>query len=111
MIWLSAIAGYSSAGKVYYHGVGCPYCHNTGFKSQIGVFEFLEITPYLSEMLRLKDTAEFSHAAKESTYFRPLVLNGLDLVDQATTTISEVIRIMGEGMIDTMPPVEKKGDC
>jgi len=103
MIWLQAVPHYVSEGKNYYRGRGCTYCHNTGYKGQIGIFELMEITPYLAELLRLKDTAEFNHAAKTSSGFRPLVLNALDLVDQEITTVSEVIRIMGEGLMESLP--------
>lgn len=102
-MWLSAVPHYSITEKVFYTGLGCTYCHNTGYRGQIGIFELLELTPYLAEMLRLKDTAEFSHAAKNTPHFRPLILGGLDLVDQGVTTIREMIRILGENLIDTAP--------
>jgi MSHA biogenesis protein MshE len=101
LIWLNTVPNYSPVGKIFYTGLGCTYCHNTGYKGQIGVFEFLEMTPYLAEMLRLKDTAEFNRAARHSPHFRPLILNGLDMVDQGITTISEMIRILGETLMDT----------
>ncbi len=100
-VWLDTVPHYSHEGKVYYKGQGCTYCHNTGYKGQIGVFELLEITPYLAEMLRLKDTAEFNHAARRSPHFKPLILSGLDFVDEGVTTISEMIRIMGENLVTT----------
>ncbi len=99
LVWLEAVQSYSSKDKVYYEGHGCTYCHNTGFKGQIGVFELLEISPYLAELLRLKDTAEFNRAAQSSAHFRPLLLSGLDLVDQGMTTLSELVRIMGENLV------------
>lgn len=102
LMWMSAVPNYSTEGKVFYTGLGCTYCHNTGYKGQMGVFEFLELTPYLAEMLRLRDTAEFNRAAKNTPHFRPLILNGMDLVDQGITTISEMIRIMGETLVDTI---------
>lgn len=107
--WLTSVPHYSHEGKVYYRGLGCTYCHNTGYKGQMGVFELLEITPYLAEMLRLKDTAEFNHAARLSPNFRPLILSGMDMVDEGVTTIAEMIRIMGENLVTTLAyqtPVE-----
>jgi len=107
--WLSAINGYDYTDLIFKQGIGCPYCHNTGYKGQMGVFEFLEITPYLSEALRLDDTAEFRRAAREDKEFKPLVLSGLDLVGRGITTISEVMRVSGEGTIDI--PSEVKSDA
>ncbi len=111
LLWLSSVANYSHKEKVYYLGPGCTYCHNTGYKGQIGLFELLEITPYLAEMLRLNDTAGFNHAAEKSPHFRPLILSGLDLVDQGVTTISEMIRIMGEGAMIAPAPLKVKTDA
>jgi MSHA biogenesis protein MshE len=104
LVWLGSVPGYTYTDKVYYNGLGCTYCHNTGYKGQIGVFELLELTPYLSEMLRLRETSEFNRAAKIAPHFRPLILSGLDLVDQGATTISEMIRIMGENLVMSLAP-------
>lgn len=112
IVWLDTVRQYSREGKTYYAGHGCTYCHNTGYKGQIGVFELLEITPYLSELLRIKDTAEFNRAAQHSPHFRPLILSGLDLVDQGTTTIGEMIRIMGENLVaEYVAPMRETTDA
>ncbi|HLF66368.1 MAG TPA: MSHA biogenesis protein MshE, partial [Gammaproteobacteria bacterium] len=100
-MWLSSIPHFNFKKKTFYQGKGCPYCHNTGYRGQTGVFELLEISPPLAEMIRVKDTASFYRCVLTDPQFRPLVLNGLDLVEHGVTTLSELIRIMGEGMLDT----------
>lgn len=86
-------------------GIGCTYCHNTGYKGQIGVFELLEIDEELADALRRNNTAQFTHHAQHQKGFRSLTLNAFDLVLEGVTTISEVIRISGESLIQ---PVETR---
>ncbi|MCD4818138.1 MAG: GspE/PulE family protein [Candidatus Cloacimonetes bacterium] len=35
----------------YYHGKGCEACNNTGYRGRIGVFEILQITPEICNMI------------------------------------------------------------
>jgi type II secretory ATPase GspE/PulE/Tfp pilus assembly ATPase PilB-like protein len=45
------------ADLIFYKSAGCPRCKNTGSAGKIGVFEVLEITPEVKEMIR---TGHFS---------------------------------------------------
>lgn len=80
------------------HGVGCTYCHNTGYKGRVGVFELLEMTPPLVDALRANDTVLFSHLVSNDKSYRTLVSSGLELALAGVTTVSEVIRIIGESL-------------
>jgi MSHA biogenesis protein MshE len=100
-IWVNAVGGSFYSVLKFKQGAGCSYCHHTGYKGQIGVFEILELTPPLVDALRINDATSFSMLAKKQATFRPLVLSGLDLAASGVTTISEVIRIAGENMQET----------
>ncbi len=97
-IWISNVIGDSGASFFYQKGIGCTYCHNTGYKGQIGVFELLTWNAELAEILCRNDPAEFSRVAQRQVTFRPLALSGLDIVKQGITTVSEIMRIAGEGI-------------
>lgn len=99
-IWLSAIEGFHYSGQALKKGTGCTYCHHTGYKGQIGIFEMLELNTGLANALRKNDTAEFIRIAKQDPNFKPLVISGLELVVQGVTTIDEIIRVTGEGTVD-----------
>jgi MSHA biogenesis protein MshE len=99
-IWLTAIAGAKALETKFQHGKGCNYCNGTGYKGQIGVYELLEWTTELAELLRQNDLKKFSATAKRQSTFRPLVLSGLDFAMQGITTISEVMRISDLGFQD-----------
>lgn len=97
-IWLASVVGTVNSEVVFKHGTGCSYCHNTGYKGQIGVFELLELDTELADALRLNNTVEFSRLAKMHENFRPLILSGLQFATEGVTTIREVIRITGESL-------------
>ncbi|MBV8803150.1 MAG: Flp pilus assembly complex ATPase component TadA, partial [Gammaproteobacteria bacterium] len=94
-IWLSSIEGFHYSGQIFKKGMGCTYCHNTGYKGQIGIFEMLELNTGLGNALRNNDTAAFIRIAKTDTHFKSLILSGLELVVNGTTTIDEIIRVTG----------------
>jgi MSHA biogenesis protein MshE len=101
LIWLKSVCKMQTVPEHFHMGTGCTYCHHTGYKGQIGVFEFLEFTPELADALRLKNTTEFLKVAHKTPGYKPLVLSGLDLVTAGVTTLSEVIRITGEDALNS----------
>jgi len=103
-IWLESVAGDTYSKHAFQRGRGCTYCHSTGFKGQVGVFELLEWNSSLAEALRSGNIKEFEDEAHKQETFRPLALSGLDLVIKDVTTISEVMRIASE------EPEELKSD-
>jgi MSHA biogenesis protein MshE len=98
--WLSSIDGFIYSGQSFKKSTGCTYCHNTGYKGQVGIFEMLEMNAGLANALRKNDTSEFVRIAKEDVNFKPLVLSGLELVAAGVTTIDEIIRVTGEGIAE-----------
>lgn len=97
-IWLKSMDAYHTQ-KSFMHGKGCTYCHHTGYKGRVGVFEYLELNPDLADALRLGKEQEFRELANKSPNYKPLALGGLDLVERGITTIDEIIRITGEGLL------------
>lgn len=96
LAWLKSVPHFMYEGQPFKSSVGCTYCHNTGYKGQIGVFELLEMTGPLIDALRKGDTTEFAHLVESDKDFKPLVLSGLDFALAGMTSVSEVIRIIGE---------------
>jgi MSHA biogenesis protein MshE len=94
--WLASIEKSSSGKLSFKQGKGCSYCYQTGYKGQVGIFEFLLLNRELLEAIRLKHTAEFRQIANQSPGFQSLVRNGLHLVAQGVTTLEEVMQVTGE---------------
>lgn len=98
--WLISITGELKSGVTFKEGEGCAYCHQTGYKGQIALFELLEMNTALSNALRLSKTLDFVQLVKEQKDFKSLVFSGLELAVSGVTTISEVMRISGDVQFD-----------
>ena len=77
-------------GKHTYTPVGCSKCNNTGYYGRIGIFEILNITDELKELImQNKSTIEIRNKAIEEGY-RPLVVDGIKKVLNGITTLDEL---------------------
>ena len=73
-----------------YDPVGCKYCENTGYYDRIGVFEILDITEEIKELIvRGASSIEIRKKALEEGY-RPLIVDGIKKVIQGVTTLEEL---------------------
>ncbi len=94
--WLQAQLGGEDVGDVQFmHGKGCNYCHLTGYRGRIGVYELLEMDAGLTDALRREDLTDFTALAAEKKSYVPLVNCALDYARQGVTSIEEVIRVVG----------------
>jgi MSHA biogenesis protein MshE len=93
--WVEGLLGESVSDVRFRRGTGCPHCNNTGYRGRVGVYEFLEMTPELTDALRRNDTAAFAQLAEQSAGFRSLARSALDHAREGTTTLEEVLRITG----------------
>jgi len=75
-----------------YQGKGCAICHNTGYTGRIGLFEVLEITNAIKELIASK--ANSSTIAQKATEEGMITMmdDGLTKVSLGITTIEEVLR-------------------
>ena len=77
----------------YYRGAGCPKCSRTGYRGRSGIFEFLEVTDPIRELiLQSVGGTAFRKRAMELG-MDPLVMNGLGKVKAGATTVAEVMSV------------------
>ena len=79
-----------------YEPVGCKRCGNTGYSGRIGIYEVLEMTDQLSEII-LKDTSE--KAIQEEAERQGMITmkqDGMLKVLEGITSFEEVIRVAEE---------------
>ena len=75
-----------------YDAIGCQYCNNTGYYERIGLFEILDITDDVKELImKGASSIEIRRKALESGY-RPLVVDGINKVLRGSTTLEELNR-------------------
>jgi len=77
--------------KAYYKGKGCPSCQYSGYRGQIGIYEFLNMDTRLRRLIA-KNVAgdELWDAARESGVIT-LFENAWAMVENGITTVDEVI--------------------
>lgn len=80
------------ANKKTYDVVGCKKCNNIGYYGRTGIFETLDITDEIKELIvKGESTIEIRNKALEQNY-RPLVMDGIRKVLNGYTTLDELNR-------------------
>ena len=77
----------------YYRGVGCPKCSRTGYRGRSGIFEFLEVTDPVREMILQELGGVTFRKQAMALGMEPLVMNGLGRVKAGVTTVEEVMAV------------------
>ena len=79
-----------------YQGKGCPVCHNSGYSGRIGVFEVLEVTEAIKELIAAKADADVLSKKAIQEGMSTMLEDGLQKVAHGITTIEEVLRVTKE---------------
>ncbi|HEX7177660.1 MAG TPA: type IV-A pilus assembly ATPase PilB [Pyrinomonadaceae bacterium] len=75
-----------------YKGVGCKICNNTGYKGRIGLYEVMEVTDDIRELILIGASAlELRKRAIEDGMIS-LRESGLQKIRNGVTTVEEVVR-------------------
>ena len=75
-----------------YDAVGCELCNQSGYYDRVGLFEVLDISDELKEMIMQgKSSIEIRKKALEQKY-RPLVVDGIHKVLNGITNLNEINR-------------------
>lgn len=78
----------------YFHGKGCEKCNNTGYKGRIAIFEILDITEQISEMILMnKNEMEIKRMAEKSG-MKTLKQAAQEKVLSGITTPEEILKII-----------------
>ncbi|MDP3057805.1 MAG: GspE/PulE family protein [bacterium] len=79
-----------------YHSKGCNICGGTGYRGQVGIYEILELTPAIKNLIVVSPDGDKikKQAAKDGMTF--LFEDGLEKVQRGETTVSEILRVIRE---------------
>lgn len=80
----------------FYRGEGCRECGSDGYKGRIGIFEVLEITREVSDLIHAKARAEDFKDAAQKQKMITLVEDGFIKAIKGMTTLEEVVRVTKE---------------
>lgn len=79
-----------------YEAKGCKQCHE-GYRGRMGIYELIEVTPKIQEMIEPNVTSEkVEQAAREQNGMVSMVEDGLIKVAQGQTSLEEVLRVARE---------------
>lgn len=92
-IFPTAKAYFGEGPIILHQGKGCQACDNKGFKGRTGLFEFINNSMDLQDLiLKNPSTKEVREMAKKQGY-RTLFEDGVDKVKAGITTIEELLRV------------------
>ena len=84
--------GFDLENAVTYDAIGCSKCNNTGYYDRIGIFEVLDFTDDIKELIMSgKSSIEIRKKALQESY-RPLVIDGINKVISGITNLDELNR-------------------
>ncbi len=73
---------------------GCIACSNTGYKGRQGVFEFLQVTPEIKQLILKRSGVQEIKELAMAQGMHTLRQEGIDKVIEGTTSVEEVLRVL-----------------
>lgn len=81
---------------LFYRGKGCKKCNDTGYKGRIGIYETLEITEEVSDLILKKANANEIKKQAEKQEMLTTIEDGFIKAKNGITTIEEIMRVTKE---------------
>lgn len=83
----------SSGSITAFKGKGCEACHFTGYRGRIGLYEVLEVTKAIRELIVKKMDSDAILVKAKEEGMTTMLDDGLIKVTQGITTVEEVLRV------------------
>ncbi|MBI3597672.1 MAG: Flp pilus assembly complex ATPase component TadA [Nitrospirae bacterium] len=78
----------------FYYGKGCNYCNYLGYQGRTGLYEVLEMTPRLRELVVAGAAEQDIRSTALASKMTSLGEDGLNKVKEGITTIEELMRVI-----------------
>ncbi|MCU1392484.1 MAG: pilus biosynthesis protein PilB [Ilumatobacteraceae bacterium] len=76
----------------FFRGTGCNYCSDTGYRDRVGVYEVLEVTDEIRQLIVDRATPHAVREVAKQQGMRTMGTEAMTMVANDITTIDEVIR-------------------
>ncbi|MBU0649609.1 type II secretion system protein GspE, partial [Patescibacteria group bacterium] len=84
----------NSGGIRVYKGTGCKLCHGTGYFGRLGIFEVLEVSNSIKQLINERaDAGNIEDLARREGMVSMLD-DGLSKLAQGLTTLEEILRVI-----------------
>ena len=94
--------------KQFVRGRGCEYCANTGYRGRIAVYEVMEVTEEIGQLVVARATPHEVRAAAVAQGMRPMRVEAAHLIASDLTTVDEVHRSVFIAGSTYVPPTKPK---
>ena len=81
---------------LFYRGKGCKQCSNSGYKGRMGIYETLEVTDEMSELILRKASPSELNKQAEKQGMLTIIEDGFIKAKNGITTIEEIMRVTKE---------------
>lgn len=88
------LSKYFNAHENLYASKGCNSCNGTGFKGRLAVFEIIEITPKMQELMLASPSTREIEALARKEGSPAMFEDGITKVRRGYTTLEEVLRVV-----------------
>jgi type IV pilus assembly protein PilB len=76
-----------------YKGKGCKRCHGTGYQGRLGIFEVLQVSNAIRELIAEKNDSDIIERKAIEEGMSTMLDDGLEKVARGVTTVEEVLRV------------------
>jgi type IV pilus assembly protein PilB len=80
-----------AAKATFLHGHGCSYCHRTGYRGRVGIFELLRLTSNIRAMTFDQEPTQNIRREARKSGMRTLLEDGVQKALKGITTLEEVL--------------------
>jgi type IV pilus assembly protein PilB len=81
------------AGATFMRGRGCNYCHHSGYRGRLGIFELMRMTSALREMTFNREPHQAIRRQARLMGMRTLLEDGVNKALKGVTTLEEVLSV------------------
>lgn len=80
----------------FYKSKGCSVCHNSGYRGRVGLYEVLEMTSAIKDLVMAQDNADKIRVQAIKDGMSPMLEDGLLKIANGMTTVDEILRVSKE---------------
>lgn len=84
---------FSKENVTVYEGKGCPNCGHTGYTGRTAIFEFIEVTPEMNDLILKRPSTKEIWGLAKSQGATSLFDDGIEKVKNGVTTVQELLRV------------------
>ncbi|MFG0305215.1 MAG: GspE/PulE family protein [Phycisphaerales bacterium JB040] len=93
-------------GDGFVRPVGCGKCRNSGYAGRVGVYELMEMTPAIQDLLERGESIRTIRAHAIESGMRPLLRHGVELFRTGRTSLEELAKLHA---MDAIEPGDDRG--